>query len=579
MYAFSARCDQLEREATALDALLAAAGDDTGPATRIARRLRTEPFRVLVVGEFSRGKSTFINALAGELILPVAVRPTTAVISVLKPGPERRATLHWHDASRPPVPIALPVVDASKALSTVVTAQNTNATEIAKVVIDLPLDHLPLPVEIVDTPGVNDTCKQREDVTCDYLARADAAIVLLDVQQPLSGSEKEFLEERVMGSDIRKLLFVVNKVDQVDPSLREKALNYIRTQLSSLARLRQPEVIPVAAKQALRAKRDRDAIALDASLFPAFERRLLAFLAEGSGPGRVDTARTRVLRIADDLMHNLGETAKSLQGDAARVSAGLDDASRERDGVAAGVERLRADIELAVARYELEATQAIRTHATAARRRIAEVGGRNTFPSEADVKELRTLVNTAARDAAEAPRLAAQEAYQRLARDKPLRLAVDGGAELPAWESPDGEGEGLVAVGIGSAIGGFVGGLLLGPITGLPLAALGGWIGSLLGGGKPSGRELLAQLNEFVGTLEGGSLPAVRKGSEALRAQLAEALLAPREADLARLDRRLRELTAASREGAKEREARLAAVAGRLQQVRAITKRLAAEET
>jgi len=55
--------------------------------------------RVTVLGEFSTGKSTLINALLGEHLLPTRVTPTTAVITKLVHGPEYTALVHYADGT------------------------------------------------------------------------------------------------------------------------------------------------------------------------------------------------------------------------------------------------------------------------------------------------------------------------------------------------------------------------------------------------------------------------------------------------------------------------------------------------
>src|SRR5271165_4842815 len=68
-------------------------------ALELARKTGEGVFRVLVLGEFKRGKSTLINALLGEPILPANVTPTTAVLTVVKYGEERRAIVHYYAGS------------------------------------------------------------------------------------------------------------------------------------------------------------------------------------------------------------------------------------------------------------------------------------------------------------------------------------------------------------------------------------------------------------------------------------------------------------------------------------------------
>lgn len=57
--------------------------------------LMEDGFKVVVVGEFSRGKSTFINALLGKRILPAKTNPTTTTINRISYGETPRYLLHF----------------------------------------------------------------------------------------------------------------------------------------------------------------------------------------------------------------------------------------------------------------------------------------------------------------------------------------------------------------------------------------------------------------------------------------------------------------------------------------------------
>ncbi len=65
-----------------------------------SQTLRRGVFRLLVLGDMKRGKSTFLNALIGERLLPSDVNPCTAVLTILKHGPEKRVTIH-HKGNKP----------------------------------------------------------------------------------------------------------------------------------------------------------------------------------------------------------------------------------------------------------------------------------------------------------------------------------------------------------------------------------------------------------------------------------------------------------------------------------------------
>ena len=55
----------------------------------IKDRIKTSTLSLAVLGQFKRGKTSFINALIGETILPTAVIPVTSIITVLKYHPEK----------------------------------------------------------------------------------------------------------------------------------------------------------------------------------------------------------------------------------------------------------------------------------------------------------------------------------------------------------------------------------------------------------------------------------------------------------------------------------------------------------
>src|SRR5690242_417279 len=152
-------------------------------------KLDEERFSIVVLGEFNHGKSTFINALLGEAILPVGITPTTAVLAHVKHGPKLTATAVYESGTR----------------------QTIEPGKLAHVEITHPAAILEDNVTIIDTPGVNDINDQRAEITYGYVPRADAVIFLLDAGQILTASERQFLEERILRSSRDRLVFVVTK--------------------------------------------------------------------------------------------------------------------------------------------------------------------------------------------------------------------------------------------------------------------------------------------------------------------------------------------------------------------------------
>src|SRR6266581_567207 len=61
---------------------------------RLEARVLADNFKVLVIGEFKRGKSTFINSMLGQKVLPAYTKPCTAIINEVKWGDSPRALLY-----------------------------------------------------------------------------------------------------------------------------------------------------------------------------------------------------------------------------------------------------------------------------------------------------------------------------------------------------------------------------------------------------------------------------------------------------------------------------------------------------
>jgi small GTP-binding protein len=176
-----------------------------------------EFFLLVVVGEFNAGKSAFINALAGQRVLQEGVTPTTAGIHVLKYGDD-------------------------------VTSAAENGIRVVTAPAELLRD-----VHIVDTPGTNAILREHEQLTADFVPRSDLVLFVTSADRPFTETERAFLETiRNWG---KKIVVVVNKVDILErASDVEEVLTFVRDSARRLLGLT-PDVFPVSAKLAYRAKR------------------------------------------------------------------------------------------------------------------------------------------------------------------------------------------------------------------------------------------------------------------------------------------------------------------------------------
>ena len=209
-------------------------------------RLEDERFHLVVLGEFNHGKTTFVNALLGAPVLPMGVTPTTAVIHRIQHGVASRAKATAGDGAEKSVPM--------ETLADYEVAGKAYQDSIERIDVHYPAEFLEGGVVLVDTPGVNDLNEARAEITYGYIPRSDAILFLLDAGQILKESERNFIQHKLLAHSRDKVIFVVNKMDLLDPSEKQEALAYARLNLGKF--IDDPKVFGISAEKALNAEAD-----------------------------------------------------------------------------------------------------------------------------------------------------------------------------------------------------------------------------------------------------------------------------------------------------------------------------------
>jgi small GTP-binding protein len=216
-----------------------------------------EPFLLVVVGEFNSGKSAFINALLGSPVLREGVTPTTAAITRLRYAPS--------------------------------ASEHRNG---ALVEVGYPLELL-RDVAVVDTPGTNAILREHEEITQQFIPRADLVLFVTSADRPFTETERAFLERiRAWG---KKVVVVLNKVDLLAPNQLAEQVQFVRGGVERLLEF-QPEVFAVSARRALVGKHDANTGALTDSGFDALESFIARTLDER---GRLQLKLSTPLGIAE----------------------------------------------------------------------------------------------------------------------------------------------------------------------------------------------------------------------------------------------------------------------------------------
>lgn len=173
-------------------------------------------FTIVIVGEFNAGKSSMINALFGAKLRTEGPIPVDDVISILRHGEQV----------------------STKRISDYVVEQF------------YPVDFL-RNITLVDTPGTNSIVQRHQEITEDFIPRADLILFVTSIDRPLSESERRFLEYiREWG---KKVVFVLNKIDTKSDDEIGQVIDYLKTNTRSIFGF-DPTIYPVAAKLALQTK-------------------------------------------------------------------------------------------------------------------------------------------------------------------------------------------------------------------------------------------------------------------------------------------------------------------------------------
>lgn len=301
-----------------------------------------EKFTLVVVGEFSRGKSTFVNAMLGKKVLPSSKRPTTNIISkivyadkpayeiFLKDGKSKNLTEEEFKNIK-----AQAEEDPSNILKfKSFIKKEEDFSKIDYAVIGQPLAFCQNGVEVVDTPGTNDLNVGRMEITYNYLNQADAAVLLLNATQPLTQSELDFLKQRILGNQIKDIFVVINFKDELSPTEEIKVKNYVRDNIRDLAEI-EPKIFLVSSSQALtyRAAKNGDKLTaremmnlpqtFEETGFTEFEAALAKYLDEEKGKAKLNKYAERTLLYTKAAENDIQLRLQSLLHSADEIKAEL----------------------------------------------------------------------------------------------------------------------------------------------------------------------------------------------------------------------------------------------------------------
>lgn len=188
--------------------------------------IQNKRLNVAIIGEFRRGKSSLINALLGMPILPVDIEPTTATINRVTYGLKPRAILHFKDGSSSEIPIQ----ELSNYVTKLTPSSARFAATIKEAEIQYPTDLCSNHVDIIDTPGLNDT-ESMTSVTENLLDDVHIAIVAIKSTMPYSETECHWVTKLLALPKLNHIAFVLTCMDLVKKADVQKVLTYTKQRI------------------------------------------------------------------------------------------------------------------------------------------------------------------------------------------------------------------------------------------------------------------------------------------------------------------------------------------------------------
>ncbi len=267
-------------------------------AKELAARVSEGRIYVACIGQFKRGKSTLLNALVGQPVVPTGFVPVTAVPTVIRYGNRLRARVRMRDGSWRDVAI----VDLKDYVTEQGNPENNKGVDGAELFV--PCTLLSSGMCFVDTPGLGSVFTGNTATTQAFIPHIDAALVVVGADPPIAGEELALVE--MVGRHVGDLILVINKADRTSDPERAAAAQFTRDILEKRLHRPMSEVLQISAAERLENRgplRDWDQLLSK-----------LHHLVEDSGRDLVRAACDRGLqRLSEQLLAIIGEDRDALQ--------------------------------------------------------------------------------------------------------------------------------------------------------------------------------------------------------------------------------------------------------------------------
>lgn len=184
---------------------------------------RNAPIDVAVLGQFKAGKSSFINSLIGQDVLPVGAIPVTTAITRLQYGPTERAVVRHFDGSARETPFS-DIADFTSEAKNPGNEKNVDVVD-----IELPsLEHF-AGLRLVDTPGLGSVFKVHKSTSENWLPEVGAAVLAVSADRPLSEQDLALIHELTRHTP--NIILLLTKADLLSAGQQQEVIDFFRETL------------------------------------------------------------------------------------------------------------------------------------------------------------------------------------------------------------------------------------------------------------------------------------------------------------------------------------------------------------
>jgi len=277
-------------------------------------RLESGRFHLAILGQFKRGKSTFLNALLGDAVLPSSVIPLTAVPTLITYNQEKTVRVKYIDGKDDGVFTSDDTTLIRKFIEAYVSEESNpkNKLQVLQVELTWPAEILAKGVVLIDTPGVGSTHKHNTEMTVNLLSQCDAALFLVSSDPPITEIELEFLHQ--ITEAIPRIFFLLNKIDYLNEEDIAVVSEFIRKTLVEKGSISgDVQLYPVSAKQGLTGRIEKDPVLWERSGLSEVSDHLVSFLAEEKTSVLATAIRKKAAVVIRDVMMRKALEVRSLE--------------------------------------------------------------------------------------------------------------------------------------------------------------------------------------------------------------------------------------------------------------------------